>query len=82
VRKLFYRVVGPPPRKAAAQVDQLRWVRRIVVRFSTPLAALACVVLIVVGRVYIAAFVVAVVQLSSIAWLTVRIRREERKQLD
>jgi hypothetical protein len=79
MRTVFYRVVGPPPGEGAPTIEQLRWVRRIVVRCSTPLAVFAAVVLVVIGHVSVAAPVVAALQLWSIASINARIRREERK---
>jgi hypothetical protein len=77
MKVFFYRVVGLPPGKSAPQIDQLRWVRRIIVRWATPLTLVACVVLIVAG-VYIGAVIVAVLQAWSIASVSRRIRREQR----
>jgi hypothetical protein len=77
MKAFFYRVVGPPPGKSAPQVDQLRWVRQIIVRWATPLTIVACLVLIVAG-VYIGAAIVAVLQVWSIASVSRRIRREQR----
>ncbi len=77
MKAFVYRVVGPPPGKSAPQLDQLRWVRRIIVRWAAPLTLVACVVLIVAG-VYIGAVIVALLQLWSIASVSRRIRHGQR----
>jgi hypothetical protein len=77
MKVFFYRVVGQPPGKGAPQIDQLRWVRQIIVRWATPLTVVVCVVLVVAG-VYIGAVIVAVLQLWSMASVSRRIRREQR----
>jgi hypothetical protein len=53
--------------------------RRLLLFWSTPAAAVGCVVLIVAG-VYIGAAIVAVLQVWSLASVSLRVRREERKQ--
>jgi len=73
----FYRVVGLPPEKGSPQIDQLRWIRRIILRWAVPLTLAGCVILIVAG-VYAAAVIVALLQLWSIALVSLRLRREQR----
>ena len=74
MKAFFFRVVGVPPGKSAPQINQLRWIRRIILRWATPLTLVGCVVLIVAG-VYVGAVIVAVLQLWSIASVSLRIRR-------
>lgn len=82
MKALIYRVAGPPPGQGARQIDQLRWVRRLLLWGATPAMALAIVVLVVVGHVYIVAAIFAVAQLLSIGSTSLRIRRDERRQQD
>jgi hypothetical protein len=50
--------------------------------WSTPAMAMACVLLIVVGRLYVVAAIFAGLQLWSIASVSLRIRRDERTRQD
>jgi hypothetical protein len=75
----FYRVVGLPPGKGSPQRDQLRWVRRIILRWTLPLTLLGCVLLIVAG-VYVAAVIAAVLEIVSIVSVSLHIRHESQRE--
>ena len=79
MKTLIHRVVGKPPGKGAPHIEQLRWVRRLLLGVSAPTMVVACVVLIIVG-IYLAAAIFAAVQVWSLLPVTMRVRREERRQ--
>ena len=80
MKALIYRIAGQPPGKGAPQLDQLQWIRRLIVRVATPATALACVVLIAIAHLYVVAAVCAALQIWSVASISRRISRAERTQ--
>lgn len=79
MKALIYRIVGQPPGKGAPQLDQLRWVRRLLFRWTAPTMALGCIVLILAG-VYLAAAILAALEILSLFSVSVRLHRAERQQ--
>ncbi len=80
MKGLVYRVVGPPPSKDAPRSERLRWIRRLNVRWSTPAAALALILLVV----WVVPWWIAVIGVAwqgyTIASISHKIRREERRE--
>ena len=76
---LVYRVAGPPPDKNTPRSERLRWIRRLNWRCYTPLAALGAVLLLLWIPWFFAAAVLAI-QASSLMSISLKIRREERKE--
>jgi hypothetical protein len=74
-----YRITGQPPGKKAPQLDQLRWIRRILARVTMPTMVLACVLLIAFAHLYVVAAVFAALQVLSLASITRRINRAARE---
>jgi hypothetical protein len=79
MKRLIYRVAGPPPGKGAPRLEQLRWIRRLNLRWSAPPIAVCAVLLLLVAPWYFAAACV-VLQAYSLASISLAISREQRKE--
>jgi hypothetical protein len=79
MKALSYRIAGQPPGKGAPQLDQLRWIRRLLVRVTTPTVVLACVLLVAFAHLYVVAAVFAALQVLSLASISRRIHRAARE---
>lgn len=82
LRVVGSRVFGAPPPKDAPRSELLRWVRRFYLR-PLPLTVAAYVLVIIWASqtwVYVVLTVVALLWLQGIGSLSLRIRREQRRE--
>jgi hypothetical protein len=81
MRGLVYRVVGPPPDKNTPRSERLRWIRRLNWRCFAPLASLGAVLLLVwVPHLWYFAAGAVAIQAYTLMSISLKIRREERKE--
>jgi hypothetical protein len=78
---LAYRLYGAPPPKGAPRVELLRWIRGVQLTIL-PLGLVACGVLLIwAGTTWlIVAGVGLLISLENLISLSVKIRREERRE--
>lgn len=81
MRRLIYRIVGPPPERGATREQQLRWVRKF---YRLNLAAVVIVVVFAVAAgstfLWIVAAAGAIWWVAGVASVSVSIRRAARQR--
>jgi hypothetical protein len=82
LRALAWKLFGEPPPKGAPRVQVLRWIRGVQLRML-PIALVAYAMLLVWAAhtwILVTAGVGALISLESLMSLSVKIRREERRE--